>query len=394
MPLNYPQLQPQIQKLGENAVHRENRLQALLEKADEILDSRAEDVDALRAKVERAAASKESLRCAFPIKEPLNAAYPCPEMPSEATLLAVDGSQINPDHHAAIDYYLVNVGGILLHLDGDDAPETFLETQLKYGDDMYTKSRRVTSGDVALERDLAERRYLAQWAGKYMAKNAPEDTLVTLTDGPLELWGAGDPEIGRELDAYLESLETLTRLGAIPAGYVDDPQADLVVRLLEVAQLEENDLSQAGRVRPFRGVSDVGLFTSRLEPGERSAVFGIQSQTRVKYPDHLQLCFFYLNVGDAGNPWLARVEIPVWVGEDIAKIQALHAVLIQQCQILGTQAYPYLLHRSHEIAVVSHEENQLLTDMIRQERWNRRLPVEQTSHKQLLKDQPGRSRIK
>ncbi|MBS1250533.1 MAG: hypothetical protein MAG431_02127 [Chloroflexi bacterium] len=412
MPLNYPQLQPQIKELGETSVIREDRLRAMRQRANQLLDDCAQDTDALRAKVGRAVELRPRLRCALPVSEPLTASYPLPEVPADALLLAADGSQINPDPHAAADYYLINVGGIVLDLSQSAAPETFIETKLKYGDDMYTKYGSVSSGHVALERDLAERKYLAQWAEEYLARVSSQNMgallaryqktqnpplMITLTDGPLELWGMGDTSgkdsaaIQEAFNEYMDSLHQLIACGAVTAGYVDKPQADLVVRLVEIARLEEDHLSEAGRNRQFRGVSDADLFTPRLGPGERSAVFGIQSQKRSEYPPTLTLHFFYLNVGRENHPWLARVEIPAWVAEDRAKLDALHAVLIHQCQTLGAKGYPYLLHRSHEIAVVTYEEKDLLTNMINQERRRRGIAPGQPSHKQELKNHDGRT---
>ena len=423
MPLNYPQIQPQITKLGETAVVRENRLQALRNGANELLNNLSQDVAALSAKVERAVEHNQNLRCALPVSESLTASFTCPELPENAVLLAADGSQINPDPHSAADYYVINVGGILLDLGQSAAPETFIETKLRYGDDMHTKYGSVSSVQVAMERDLAERQYLSKWVGDYLAKyriqidaeetdsiknmresaqsvskNSP--LIITLTDGPLELWGVGDKSgkdaevVQKAFKEYKETLHQLDEYGAVTAGYVDKPRADLVVRLLELAHLEENHLSEAGHNRRFRGVADSDLFASRLGPGERSAVFGIQSKTRSEYPRNLTLHFFYLNVGRAEHPWLARVEIPAWVAENPAKLEALHAVLIQQCQTLGAKGYPYLLHRSHEIAVVTYEEKDLLTDMINQERRRRGIPIGQISHKQSTKNLPGRTSIK
>ena len=54
-------------------------------------------------------------------------------------------------------------------------------------------------------------------------------------------------------------------MGAVTAGYVDKPASDLVVRMLELSALE--DLRQAGKVRPWIGLSDAGLFRDQLGPG-------------------------------------------------------------------------------------------------------------------------------
>jgi len=79
-------------------------------------------------------------------------------------------------------------------------------------------------------------------------------------------------------------------------------------------------------------VNDRALFHDLLKPGERSAVFGIQSRFAAEYPEALALHFFYLNVGRPGRSWLARVEIPAWVAENPRMLDDLHAILVQQCR--------------------------------------------------------------
>ena len=108
----------------------------------------------------------------------------------------------------------------------------------------------------------------------------------------------------------------------------------------------------------------------------------------------LSLRFFYLNVGRENAPWLVRVEIPAWVADSPPKLEALQAVLVDQCRILGGRAYPYLLHRAHETAVVTLEEKEQLTQMIVLELRQRGVRVGEGSHKQAAKDFQGRTSIK
>jgi hypothetical protein len=61
---------------------------------------------------------------------------------------------------------------------------------------------------------------------------------------------------------------------------------------------------------------------------------------------------------------------------------------------MGARPYPYLLHRSHEAAVVSLEEKEQVTEMISLELRKRGLPVGDPSNKQFAKDQAGRTRLK
>src|SRR5262249_53919822 len=88
--------------------------------------------------------------------------------------------------------------------------------------------------------------------------------------------------------------------------------------------------------------------------------------------------FFYMNVAAAHQePYLARVEIPMWVARDKAMVDALHALIYAQCQI--TDRYPYALTRADEVAVVPTFEKRALDEMIAVEllRHDQRLEISQ-----------------
>ncbi len=386
--LDFQQVRVQVQALGKNAPLREQRLRKLRRRANALLDEYAEALAPLHAKVRRAARLLPGLRCARPEREVLNRGFAsaCREADT-IPVIAVDGSQINPDRHAPVAYYLVNVGAISLFPGVDAAPREWVRSRLHYGDDLYPGGNLISEGAVALQRDLAERKALLE-----LVQSAPVQDVVTLTDGPLELWGAKGRDGGpggnfrRALEDYLDSLRRLHALDVSTAGYVDKPRADLVIRMLEIALAPEEDLRGASKARTFPGVTDWALFAHRLRPGERSAVFGLQSQSEQEYAGPLGLHFFYLNVGRKGKPWLARVEIPRWVADDSRHLDRLHAVLVHQARILGERAYPYLLHRAHEVAVVRREEQEQLTTMILLELRHRGVEVEGASHKQAVKD--------
>ncbi len=63
-------------------------------------------------------------------------------------------------------------------------------------------------------------------------------------------------------------------------------------------------------------------------------------------------------MGTNGHPAIARVEIPKWVAESANLLGALHAVLLEQCSLLGLRPYPYILHRAHETARISLDEKE------------------------------------
>jgi hypothetical protein len=384
MPLDYSQVHRQVKQLGEDALQREPQLQALRGRASTLLANFAQDVERLNQKIKLVARLHDpTLRCALPVNEFLDGHFSEPPQPERATILAADGSQISLNRNAEVDYCLVNVGAIQLQLGSTVPPNTHINSQLFYGEQLYTESGTITDATLALLRDVNERAILVSLAEKAMPP------VITFTDGPMELWGAKQvdaaSEFQKQLEVYLAALDRLCSLKVITAGYVDKPAANLVVRLLEVALATEEDLPDIKNRHPLRGVSDIDLYKGLLRPGDRSAVFGIQSKSAANYQDDLALHFFYLNVGRLERPWLARVEIPAWVAGDPQMLSNLHAALTSQCRIMGSRPYPYLLHRAHEAAVVSLPEQEQVNQMIILELHRRGLAVGDESQKQALK---------
>lgn len=70
----------------------------------------------------------------------------------------------------------------------------------------------------------------------------------------------------------------------------------------------------------------------------------------------------------------------------------IHAALVHQSRIMGGRTYPYLLHRSHEVAVVTQDEKRQLENMISLEIQRRLGTIGLSSEKQATKDLSGRTR--
>ncbi len=393
MSLDFQSIREQVKQMGETAVVRQRELRDKWELARKLLEGEAQDLSALRQKVQDVAQNYDpTLRCALPIDDSLTEGYPLPALPTEVTILAADGSQITPDRNAGVNYALINVGAIQMSLGSSLAPSTTTISELLYDEDLYTSTGTITDARLALMRDLKERAILAK-----LAEQIPPP-LVTFTDGPMELW-IGMPGGGREntetkdiLDAYIEALNKLHSLDVATAGYVDRPGANLIVRTLEVAIADLSKIADMRDFRPLRGVTDVALYGQILKEGERSPVFALQSQSAKSYQGLLALHFFYLNVGRTGHPYLARVEIPAWVAENEAMLDNLHATLVDQAKMMGARPYPYLLQRAHETALVKLQEKEQVTQMISLELRKQGIEVEQVSAKQFAKQSEGRMR--
>jgi hypothetical protein len=393
MSLDFQSIRQQVHQLGDTATLRERELGEKKALARSLLESYSQDLESMQQKVRDVVQSHDpSLRCAMPVAEALTFSRPLPGMPDVMTLLATDGSQISPDRHAEVNFAVVNVGAIQMRLGSSEAPATSITSQLLYDEDLYSDVGTISEESLALKRDWEERKVLGNLAA------AAQPPVMALTDGPLELWGVkgGDSaqrsDFRENLKQYQESLEHLASLDVITSGYVDKPGANLVVRMLEVAITPQSDLVDIKKLHPLRGVADTVLFKEFLAPGERSAVFAIQSQSAKSYQGELKLHFYYLNVGQASRPYIARVEIPAWVAEKQENLDSLHAVLVNQCRVMGARPYPYLLHRAHETAVVKRAEKEQVTAMITQELRQRGVSVGVVSSKQSAKQSEGRVR--
>jgi len=391
MPVNFQEIQRQVKEMGQQAPQRAKKLRERRQQAELLLNDWSGCLEELIQRVEKAVSHNNSLRCAVPVEEELTFSNFARPIQGAMVLLAADGSQINPSRHDPVEFGVINIGAIRMIPGQAEPPREITRSTLLYQDALYSEAGPLTEEIVALRRDLNERKMLAELAAK---EKLP---VVALTDGPMELFG--EPKENREfrksLQEYLQALRDLAELHVSAGGYVDKPRADLVVRLLELVTLAEEDLSQAGKRRPLEGVTDEDLFCQLLKPGERSAVFAIQSTSSRDFSGPLALHFFFLNVGRPDHPYVARVEVPKWVVQNPELLNLIHATLVTQCLQMGNRPYPYALHRAHEVALVSFAEKAELQDMIAVELLQQGVKAGQKSNKQVHKDQSGtRTRYK
>jgi hypothetical protein len=393
MPIDFQQIYTRIREIAAGADERKRTLEEKRDLARGLLSTYASELDYLKQKVEAATAVDSNIRCAAPLDEPLTATFPPPAAMADVTVIAADGSQVNPDRHGSLQFCIINVGVITMRLRSGTAPEVCVQTEMLYGDELISNGNLISDGMVAMRRDISERLKLDE-----LSKGL-KGQVVNLTDGTIELWGAkgDDPQAYADfVEKYIKVLTRLYQRGVVTAGYVEKPTADLVVRLLEIATADHEQIQRLRDYQPLRGVSDRWLYGERenplLPPGHRSAVFMLQSGSVKKYKGALTLHFFYLNVGTLGHPWPVRVEIPQWVAEDKKKLDLLHCVLIEQCNMMGSKPYPYLLHRAHETAVVRREEKEQVEQLLALELRRVRDEVGDQSHKSAAKMLPGRTK--
>lgn len=388
MPINFQQTYTQIKTIGAKSEERRKKKEDARKQARELFLTYSDKLDALRTKVDSAKQADSNIRCAVPLDENLASSYGTTDSVIQATLIAADGSQIIPNRHEALQYYVINVGAIAMQVGSGNTPEIFADTEihmLDEFDDTY-----FSEGQIALLRDVAERKKLLEIADKYSGIK------ITLTEGQLELWGSIDNEnskdFGKKLQDYLDVLKASEKKQVITAGYIDKPSANWVIKLLEIASTPQEELKNVRKNRPLAGATDLWLFEQFLGKHERSAVFSLQSKSAEKYMGSISIHFFYLNVGNEKKPKVARIDIPAWVANNKTILDNLHILLIEQVKIMGNEPFPYLLQRAHEVALITHKEKEEIDRMLTIQIQNNNGEVGRISGKQSAKNLQGKTR--
>lgn len=384
MPLNYLDLEPQITQYAQSSIELSRELAGKLEIAIRLMRVYGQQHTDMRELIRNhVEALSDPPRCALLADEPADLSFGFkPDHSTRYTLLASDGSQISPNGHDAISIALINTSRIRFRPGSGSAPEIDRFSCFLFDDEGRIDLGQMSEDLVSLRRDMAEMEILAM----YGVEEGEE--IIALGDGPLELFH--QPRQGENFEKYfseyLDMLKAIRMKGMALAGYTDRPRAALVSKMLEfpLVDSESADLS---------GLEDQAIFRQLLNSGERSAIFELRSSASPRYYEELGLYFFYLNIGGEGSPWIARVEIPRWVAENKDKVGTVHQALLDQCSLMGTRPYPYILHRAHEEAVVRYEEKERLIDRLAAELQKSGLGISQPSHKQSAKDLGSRRRI-
>jgi hypothetical protein len=286
-----------------------------------------------------------------------------PEIPERFTVVAADGSQIQPDRHGATLYYVINVGSLVYRHGSGEAPEARSEATLGYTEeDLYERGILVSGNLLDIRRDLAELRRLAD-----ICEEERSGPAVALVDGSIVLWVLRDRPAGARSDevaAYLEQLERIRRAGASVGGFISRPSYDDVAGLLHLASLDGDTRAFQEQPNPLEHLPDRAIFAT-LAPGARSALF--TSPKEINQRDYArqghEVHFFYVNLAKEGEPpVVARVEVPAWVAGDRHRLNTIHGAVVDQGRITGD--YPYALARADELAYVSSQERAALEDMV------------------------------
>lgn len=336
-----------------------------------------EDQIAPRDLADKITASETGWRPALPL-EPLSLRREPPVLPGDISVLASDGSTIEPDRHGAALCYLINIGLVAIKYGANPAATLFTEPFLGYEDeDLY-----VTAGEqqiliagplLNIKRQTLEGERLVALA----EREAAASLAVALQDGTLILGTIEGPGLERwlqerALPALLSQYAVMQARRLPLAAYTSRPRSAEVVNALRVlaCPLPTADCSRGcgaagagdghGRLicQSLGGLTDRALFGASLAPGERSAIFRSQWPISVKYYGPHQVHFFYVHVG----PEVARVEVPAWVAGDPPLVDLVHGTVVDQCD--RGRGYPTVLMEAHEQAVLRAAERRQFQEIL------------------------------
>jgi hypothetical protein len=369
MTLRLHKVAQQIDRLRESAVARAGKIRADLPKVRRAFESaaRIEDLPQ-RARV----AAERGWDGAMPAAaESIALAKKAPPAPSSLALVAVDGSQVYPDRHAASLFYAINIGYFRLRTDSGEA-DADSEPALVFEDEsLLAHGVLISNAVLNARRTVEEMSALARLACAERSVEAGRPVLA-LADGSLALRLDEKAFPPAERDAlqgkFFAAIDRLATAKIPVAGYIARPGGSPVLSLVELA-LNPTPKSAArgrGARAPFPGLDDRLLFERILEPGERSAVFEFAAVWNDSYRNrepNQSAHFFYLNVGRT-YPVVTRVEVPHWTAEDPSRIDLVHASLLEQCSVTLNDPYPYALIRADEEAFVSGEEKKYLEEQM------------------------------
>jgi hypothetical protein len=365
MPLKLFKVSKDLDTMRALALERARALQSMLPHAQEIFSAAGEKADLSDLARKK---SDQGWDGALPTaEEPVTFRKSAPALEKGFTLIAVDGSQIYPDKHAAVQYYALNIGYFLLRTttgqtEADSQPAMAIEEK-----DLYIGEHLISNQLVNARRSAAEMTSLYSLALREKERDA-DAPIVALLDGGIALRvdEAAVPPAERDAlkKAYFGSVRGFT-VAQIPfAGYVARPGGSPVMELARLA-------AEPSPANALLRVSDRMLFERLLGPGERSALFEFGTFWNRQYMQSAEsreqsVHFFYMNAGSR-YPVVARVEIPAWVAARPEWIDRIHAALLEQCSVTLSDPYPYALIRADEEAFVSAGEKAILDQEIARE---------------------------
>ncbi|MCI0711006.1 MAG: DNA double-strand break repair nuclease NurA [Chloroflexi bacterium] len=397
MALDFTKVVTQVKHLGRTMARQNTTLGQRVDVAQEQFD-KLPDNRTIMDRVKLARIKDAGYRGIAPLdgsREPINAVFSLPQIPERATVIAADGSQIYPDQHSAAFYFLINVGLFTYYHGVERLPDQFSDPQLffRMEDTHDNIGNPIKNAVVNARRTVREMQSLA---GVVWDHRPADHAVVAMYDGPLLFFlgkdvvdaGTLEREYDRSLIRIHDTHHTMEAEGTGGStsliGYVDRPTSRFLIAMMHLLELDERAVTRRAleTMGQYEGLTDSWLFRKILAPAQRSALMIQQSPQNKRFRneigDNFEIAFFYLNVSKyADDPYIARIEMPMWVAHNPSLVDMVHGLVISQCNIIGN--YPYALTRADELAVIRGAEKSALEDIIRTELLKNNQPFDESS---------------
>lgn len=271
---------------------------------------------------------------------------------------AVDGSQIYPDHHEGVPFFLLHTAavsftyGVQPHESHFDWVTDTVVSSVYEGDmwghwahqAMVIDSMRTTC-ELSAGLQLGRRQ---------------SPTGILCFDGSLIFWhlrAQPPPEVLTDsrdqfFGQYCAILSSCAIERIVTAWYTSFPRGTDLVHLVRATFPAESE-------RWYKTVVDVDMLYGWLPPAHRTAIFLSGADIAACYPKTIRPAFFYLNTGSE----IARVEVPAWIAEQPHECDRIGGILLDQC--CKGQGYPIALAEAHEHAVMRDADRQLFFNCAR-----------------------------
>ena len=330
--------------------------------------------------------------------EPLDTRVSLKPAPAAHTVIATDGSQINPSHHEIAYCYLLNIGRVILHYGQSRFPLLDSQPEVIYRpEDLYASRqwgirteewmgyRRTVSEAVVLSelaemvntgaglKDKAQGRQRDggqfppnQNQPNYRTNHHPRQLSVlqrpavptlAMTDGSLIYWFLDQlpaPARDQILEPILAAWDRLRAAQVPMVGYLSASRSSEALNFLRLQSCpyDQPDCQKhcAGQTdgapcQVFSPLRDVTLWATLLEPGQRGPLFKSSADILQLYGEH-PVYFCHVHVGAE----IARVEFPEWVVSDSQLFETALSLTLTQVQ--KGFGYPVTLAEAHNQAVV------------------------------------------
>ncbi|MEM9807219.1 MAG: DNA double-strand break repair nuclease NurA [Cyanobacteria bacterium P01_D01_bin.56] len=347
--------------------------------------------------------------------EPLDTRVHIKPAPEAHTVIATDGSQINPSHHEIAYCYLLNVGRIVLHYGQSRFPLLDSQPEVIYRpEDLYASrqwgirteewmghrrtvsesvvlgelGQRITAVDPRPPQTQSTRR--RKKAGQLSLLQGAAVPTLAMTDGSLIYWFLDQlPVPARDLilEPILAAWDCLREARVPLVGYLSASRSSEALNFLRLqscphdqpdCQKHCDGQTDGAPCQVFSPLRDVTLWATLLEPGQRGPLFKSSADILQLYGDH-SVYFCHVHVGAE----VARVEFPAWVVDDADLFEtALSLTLTQVNKGFG---YPVALAEAHNQAVVRGGDRNRFFALLEQQMLRAGLQNVGTSYKEARK---------